>query len=369
MKDLAALLGNLLALAVIVIVSLSVTLFKTKKAMRKYKKNEEYTNKLAKECTIFLEKCKSNLTVIPYMAGVVAEIETIGYSKMASWLNWGEDKRRLKKVSSILEIKRDAKQKIMQAKQAEYQLKYLLSMFPSLEDLLDVDYSNLPHINSDDLSDRDLSREFLSKEEWQTLSSSERNQLALDRYVSSNNKTKWQVGRDYEEYVAYLYRKNGFSVDNCGEYMGLEDMGRDIIAEKDGEVHIVQCKYWSAKKEIHEKHINQLFGTMTSYAIEHEREEITVKGVFITNICLSSTAYKFAGILNIDVVENLNIGEFPRIKCNIGRDGSKIYHLPFDQQYDSTKVDKEGEFFAFTVEEAEAAGFRRAFKWHGNHNS
>jgi hypothetical protein len=41
-------------------------------------------------------------------------------------------------------------------------------------------------------------------------------------------------------------------------------------------------------------------------------------------------------------------------------------HLPFDQQYDSTKIKNKGEFYAVTVAEAEAAGFRRAFKWFGS---
>lgn len=37
-----------------------------------------------------------------------------------------------------------------------------------------------------------------------------------------------------------------------------------------------------------------------------------------------------------------------------------------DQQYDKVKIEKPGEFYAFTVYEAEANGFKRAFKWHGN---
>ena len=42
----------------------------------------------------------------------------------------------------------------------------------------------------------------------------------------------------------------------------------------------------------------------------------------------------------------------------------KIYHLPFDQQYDKTIVgDQKGEFFAWTVQEAAEKGFRRAKKY------
>ena len=72
-----------------------------------------------------------------------------------------------------------------------------------------------------------------------------------------------------------------------------------------------------------------------------------------------------------DVFFSGNIGKeaFPRHapagkECNIGIEG-KIYHLPFDQQYDSTIIEGKDEFMALTVAEAEKAGFRRAYRWHG----
>ena len=78
---------------------------------------------------------------------------------------------------------------------------------------------------------------------------------------------------------------------------------------------------------------------------------------------------KFAEVLKIEVHENVPMGEFPRIKCNINTDmyGNKtyIYHLPMDLSYDVTKIDYPGEFMAFTVAEAEKEGFRRSYKWHG----
>ena len=43
----------------------------------------------------------------------------------------------------------------------------------------------------------------------------------------------------------------------------------------------------------------------------------------------------------------------------------KIFHLPFDQQYDNVKIDKPGEFYAWNVKEAVQAGFRRAFRYYG----
>ena len=75
-------------------------------------------------------------------------------------------------------------------------------------------------------------------------------------------------------------------------------------------------------------------------------------------------------MLKIEFVEHFESGDYPCIKCNINRDTNgvetKIYHLPFDQQYDATMIDKSGEFMATTVAEAENAGFRRAFKWFGS---
>jgi len=61
---------------------------------------------------------------------------------------------------------------------------------------------------------------------------------------------------------------------------------------------------------------------------------------------------------------------YPCIKCNVNRvTKEKIYHLPFDQQYDNTKIFEKGEFYCRTTEEAERKGFRRAFRWHGPQQS
>ena len=75
---------------------------------------------------------------------------------------------------------------------------------------------------------------------------------------------------------------------------------------------------------------------------------------------LSDMAENFARILKIKVLIQ-DFVEFPRIKCNINN-GNKIYHLPFDQQYDNAQIKNKGEFYAYTVEEAESKGFRRAMR-------
>lgn len=316
------------------------------------------------------EILSSNVKSLPFLAGVISDYMTYDLEILAKQLDWGSDQKRLKKVADIREIRRDAKQRIEESKLAFYQLEYLKQLFPSLEEYIETDYIELPsELSADKFLEHDYRKDYLSKEEWSVLSEAEKNQLVLDRYIESHSKTKWQIGRDYELYVGYSYFSRGYEVEYYGTIQKLEDMGRDLIVKKDKKTAIVQCKYWSSNKLIHEKHIAQLYGTTISYCIENNLPFDSVTAILITNTTLSDVAKQMALHLNVRYKENFKIDNFPRIKCNIGKDEhgapTKIYHLPVDQQYDSVKLKHEGEFLAFTVKEAEDAGFRHAYKWRG----
>ncbi len=86
--------------------------------------------------------------------------------------------------------------------------------------------------------------------------------------------------------------------------------------------------------------------------------------VFYTKTTLSDFAKQAAKELGIIIRENAIMPEeYPSIKCNISKTGEKIYHLPFDQQYDRIKIEiSKDEFYCKTVQEASERGFRRAFK-------
>ena len=232
-----------------------------------------------------------------------------------------------------------------------------------------------------DENKEDRTRKYLTAAEYEELSTVEKNQKALDRYLESRNHSNWCIGRDYEMYVGFFYEQKGYSVDYKGILDGFDDLGRDIIAKKEDEVCVVQCKRWAQHKRIHEKHIFQLFGTTMEYWIKNFRNQQNPRGfedfasflnekklrpIFFTSTKLSDKAREMASALSVEVIEDHPIDVFPRIKCNINNDqfGNKtrIYHLPMDQQYDRTKIEKEGEFYAYTVKEAEDAGFRRAFR-------
>lgn len=253
-------------------------------------------------------------------------------------------------------------------------LKYIIdnyeSLFPSLvdlreetDDITEEDRALMSEYTEEELQDEVT--HYVTKVEYRKLSTTEKNQLALDRYWK-RPKSKWHIGKIYERYVGYLYEQKGYEVDYVGIAKGFEDLGRDIIATKGKEIVVIQCKNWSKFKTIYEKYIFQFFGTVFQYKDENKTKN--VKAIFYSTTKLSDLAKRFAKELNIELIENDRIPtDYACIKCNISKvNGEKIYHLPFDQQYDTVKIEtKKGEFYCATVKEAEENGFRRAFRWKG----
>jgi hypothetical protein len=212
---------------------------------------------------------------------------------------------------------------------------------------------------------------FVTAKDWNGLTEVERNQLALDRYwQGSRRRTAWTAGIQYERFIGYLYESDGYRVVYHGAKYGLDDLGIDLVCTKGKEVKIVQCKRLSPVKGIpvRENVIAQIYGAAKFYAMEnYENNEATP--VLYSSYQCSETASKFAKHLGVELNENIAFKPYPSIKCNISQlTGERIYHLPFDQQYDSTIIgDVGGEFYAATVDEAEEAGFRRAYRWMGDH--
>lgn len=250
----------------------------------------------------------------------------------------------------------------------QYQLASYEEYFPVLVDYRDAILDEVVDLRAgadEALADVDpaLGLGYLSSDEYGALPSGAKFQLALDRYWE-RNKSNVEIGRLYERYVGYLYERDGWVVRYHGALKGFEDFGRDLICVKDGAVAIVQCKCWSRDKVIREKHVMQLFGTCILYRLSEGRSDATP--VFIATTVLSDEAAMVAKELGVNV-RQVALERYPMIKCNVNPGtGDRIYHLPFDQQYDRVIVgDQEGEFYASTVAEAEAAGFRRALRWRG----
>lgn len=261
-------------------------------------------------------------------------------------------------------LSRSAKEKkalALQLKAAEHTIAVYESVAPWLSEFTEIPPKELriEESSSNPTEYEELHR-WLSRSEYEKLTTAEKYQLALERY-ENRHKSNWEIGIDYERYIGYIYESKGYRVTYHGATMGFGDLGRDLIVKNSTETLIIQCKRWSDKKVIHENHICQLYGSVIAYTIDNPQENI--KGVLICTCPLSETAEKFAHYLSVQV-ENVPYNTYPLIKCNINKSSKeKIYHMPFDQQYDRISIDiQNGECYAFTVEEAEALGFRRALR-------
>lgn len=312
-------------------------------------------------------KTLQNSNPFRFVAEMFSDWETIVYDNTCYFLRTKKHPA-IKKSLEVKELKEKTRNIICNFKEMNYKYQFLLEAFPELKQYVD-DAESLKYLAdytdySDFKEEHDEVLDWISSEEYKMMSEDDRNQLALDRYKKAH-KSEWQIGMQYEMYIGYHLRNEGFHVVQYGIEHGLEDLGRDIIATRmeDGmEVtYIIQCKNWAKDKLIHENVVCQLYGTTMQYEFTHKGLFTIVKPLLYVTNELSDVAKKFANKLNV-LYEIKKLDDFPMIKCNINN-GNKIYHLPFDQQYYRTKIELHGEFYAWTVEEAVNAGFRRARRY------
>jgi Restriction endonuclease len=313
----------------------------------------------------------------PWLASAFADLNVLVAERDAKHLETKRHpaERAAEEVRKHAVARREAEK---QFRIARYRVDYYEKLFPWIVDYVgdDVPDYAVDLSNAEQEADDPASR-WLTPAEYQKLSSAEKYQKALDNW-RKRKKSNWDIGRDYERYVGYLYETMGYDVRFSGAIDGFEDMGRDVIAKRGSELAVVQCKYWSSEKIIREKHIFQLFGSALEYAFrmdiltpksqksffENPTKVPGVTPVIYTSTKLSDVAKDVAATLGVQCNELAKISEYPLIKCNVSmRDGEKIYHLPFDQQYDRVKILGPPEKYTYTVLEAEQAGFRRAWRW------
>ena len=314
----------------------------------------------------------------PWLASAFADLHSLEAERAAGYL---ENKKHpaKKAAEEVREHGRKRREAEREFRILRYRLEYYEKLFPWIEDYVGDDVpDSVVDVSREALTtDDDPAANWLTKAEYEKLPTGSKYQRALDNW-NKRKKTHWEIGRDYERYVGYLYETMGYDVQFTGAIEGYEDMGRDVIARRGSEMVVIQCKYWSSHKEIREKHIFQLFGSTLEYAFRFGElddldqaslftnpvQTIAVKPVLYTSTKLSAVAKSAAQKLGVQYHEMAKISEYPAVKCNVSyRDGEKIYHLPFDQQYDRVKISKHSEKYVYTVAEAESAGFRRAWRW------
>jgi hypothetical protein len=251
----------------------------------------------------------------------------------------------------IADLKGSGGETMIQERAILYKYEHLLYLFPELASYVD---------NYNPFCDLAFRKKYLG----QSLSMEEE-QESLDAYIRNEKKSKLAYGIAYEMFIGYLLRDDNWEVIQYGAEMGVHDLGRDIVARKQHEdgsatVYIIQCKNWAEWKLIPERYICQLYGTTEVYKRENTGRSIQVRALFVSSCQLDSTAILFCNKLGVEY-RVMPFEEFPRIKCNVSKEGEKIYYLPFDRQYNTVKIKLKGEMYAKTVKEARDAGFRRAY--------
>ena len=351
--------------------------------LEKATKNIQIKNFQLQEQKEITEKfIKAKIQSFPEVAILIADLETAHNNARAQQLI-NKKNPAVKAAEELRRIRKENRDLVKMIKALEWEMKYVRRLLPWIDEIEDspmepvspAEYYVNPSYSPDGLSEDNIDNAgyWLTPQEYNSLPTVEKNQLALDRY-NKRHKINSEIGRDYERYIGYLFEKNGFKVDYTGIRDGMNDLGRDLICSKGNTTYIVQCKCWSnlKGKQIHEKHINQLYGTTIMYSLDRKEDFIglfkpNIIPIFFSTVPFTDTAIEFANALGVKLKCEKFV-PYPMIKCNINSNGEKIYHLPFDQMYDRTDVSKNGEFYAMTVAEAENAEFRRAKKWRGDKN-
>lgn len=310
---------------------------------------------------------------LPWLSGLYKDYEILLDDTRIEFLT-NKSRPALKAADIVSQIKTEKSKLVSE----NIILKHTIKAYELIQpDLIDYeDYTDFPVEEYYDDESGDPVRAWLSKNEYSSLAENDKYQLALDRYLN-RNKSKSEIGKSFERYVGYLYEIDGYTVDYYGIKNKLSDFGIDLICCKNGITKIIQCKYWSSSKLIRENVVNQLYGTTLKFAIENFKlkESLSrqlncfdyqVYPIIYTSTQLSEDAKYFCKILNVDYFENIRITDYPVIKCHLNENGDKIYHLPFDLQYDRIKNDQDGRLiYVGTIIEAENLGYRRAKKWFG----
>lgn len=97
---------------------------------------------------------------------------------------------------------------------------------------------------------------------------------------------------EFEDYIASLYTKLGYKTERVGQSY---DGGIDVVAEKDGIKHYIQCKKFITRN-VRASDIRDFYGAMSSKLAQGN-------GIFITTNYFTTEAKKFAGENMIEAID------------------------------------------------------------------
>jgi len=101
---------------------------------------------------------------------------------------------------------------------------------------------------------------------------------------------------EFEDYIANLYYNLGYNTERVGQSY---DGGIDVIAEKDGVKHYIQCKKFITRK-VRVGAVRDFYGAMTGKLANG-------KGIFITTNVFTTEAERFAEDNLIELIDSFGL--------------------------------------------------------------
>lgn len=146
----------------------------------------------------------------------------------------------------------------------------------------------MPDLISDLFYERKRKKRFLAGQDWR----SDRELLWMLRGMKPE---------DFEEYIADLFFKMGFKTEITG---GAYDEGVDVIAEKDGIRHYIQCKKFITQ-EVSVGAVRDFYGAIADHLA-------TGRGYFITTNKFTLEAERFAEDKPIELIDGFKLIKYIR---------------------------------------------------------
>jgi restriction system protein len=107
---------------------------------------------------------------------------------------------------------------------------------------------------------------------------------------------------EFEDYIADLFRRMGYKTETTG---GPYDRGVDVIAEKDGIKHYIQCKKYFRWHEVGVAEVREFYGAIADHLANGN-------GYFITTNKFTLEAKRFADDKPIELIDGFKLIKYIR---------------------------------------------------------
>lgn len=142
---------------------------------------------------------------------------------------------------------------------------------------------------------------------------------AIRRARLFHRQAQWRTGReqivflktlspqDFEQFIARLYARLGYRVQVTG---GSHDGGIDLVAQRDGRRHYIQCKRYSTR-QVPVGAVRDFYGAMADKAASG-------KGFFVTTSTFTLEAERFAQGKPLELIDGLKLTEYIKLAKMFG---------------------------------------------------